>query len=54
MRHETEVIMQEVDSGYAGGVGSATQFPMLTKTNYSKWCLVMQVNMDAHRLLEGD
>ena len=53
MRRGTEVIVREVDRGYAGGGRSAAQFPMLTmltKTNYAEWCLVMQVNMEAHRL----
>uniref|UniRef100_A0ACD5ZX98 Uncharacterized protein n=1 Tax=Avena sativa TaxID=4498 RepID=A0ACD5ZX98_AVESA len=52
-RNGGEIVVQQVVREIGGGSGTNLSFPMLTRSNYTNWAMVMEVNLQAASLWEA-
>uniref|UniRef100_A0ACD6AP94 Uncharacterized protein n=1 Tax=Avena sativa TaxID=4498 RepID=A0ACD6AP94_AVESA len=52
-RNGGEIVVQQVVRETGGGSGTNLSFPMLTRSNYTNWAMVMEVNLQAASLWEA-
>ena len=48
-----EIVVQQVVRDPGGGSGTTLSFPMLTRSNFSNWAMVMEVNLQAASLWDA-